>query len=293
MLSEWGEGGIAIKADGLAAGKGVVVVDETATARGVLADWYGKAKVPGGGSDVLLEECLLGREVSVFAICDGRAMFPLAAACDYKRAGDGDTGPNTGGMGAFSPPAGLPRDYLDVVRERILAPALRGLLAEDERYVGILYCGLMWTETGPRVLEFNARFGDPETQALMPRIRGDFARLLASAADGALEADAATFARDACVCVTLATPDYPASSTPVTGLPARLELADESFAFWGASRRNGETVDAAGGRVLTVAATGGHHGEARARVYAAVARLGAQIGPVAKLSYRSDIAKGV
>jgi phosphoribosylamine--glycine ligase len=150
----------------------------------------------------------------------------------------------------------------------------------------------MWTADGPQVLEFNARFGDPETQALMPRVQGDFARLLKSAADGALEADAATFSRDACVCVTLATPDYPRASTPIRGFPAVLELPDGAVAFWGTSKRNGERIDAAGGRVLTVAATGGHLGEARARAYDAVARLGAQLAPIEKLSYRSDIAKG-
>ena len=116
-----------------------------------------------------------GREVSVFALCDGRAIVPIAAACDYKRAGDGDTGPNTGGMGAYSPPVGFSDDLDDLVRERILAPLLRGMLAEGEEYVGILYCGLMWTAEGPYVIEFNVRFGDPETQVLTPRIGGDFA----------------------------------------------------------------------------------------------------------------------
>src|SRR5207302_990587 len=125
-------------------------------------------------------------EVSVFAIGDGRALYPFGAACDYKRAGDGDTGPNTGGMGAYSPPLGFPADMEDQVRTRIIAPTLRGLLADGERYIGVLYCGLMWTANGPYVIEFNARFGDPETQVLMPRVNGDFAAFLKSAADGAL-----------------------------------------------------------------------------------------------------------
>ncbi len=133
---------------------------------------------------MLLEHRLEGREVSVFALCDGRAIVPLGGACDYKRAGDGDTGPNTGGMGAYSPPAGFADDLDDSVRERILAPLLRGLIAEGEEYIGVIYCGLMWTSTGPQVIEFNARFGDPETQVLMPRIRGDFALLLDSVARG-------------------------------------------------------------------------------------------------------------
>ncbi|HTV93305.1 MAG TPA: phosphoribosylamine--glycine ligase, partial [Verrucomicrobiae bacterium] len=149
-LDGW-SGGVVVKADGLASGKGVVVCDSADEARAVLADWYGKNKIPGGGTDVLLEERLDGREVSVFALADGRAMVPLAAACDYKRAGDGDTGPNTGGMGAYSPPEGFPDGLFDAVRERVLAPVLRGLLAEGEQYIGVLYCGLMWTNDGPMV----------------------------------------------------------------------------------------------------------------------------------------------
>jgi len=142
-LDEWKGGGVVVKADGLAAGKGVVVTGDTDAARAVLAEWYARNGVPGGGYDVLLEEVLEGREVSVFALADGRAMVPMSAACDYKRAGDGDTGPNTGGMGAYSPPNGFPDDLYDRVRERILAPVLRGLQAEGEEYVGVLYCG--WT----------------------------------------------------------------------------------------------------------------------------------------------------
>ena len=288
-LDDW-RGGVVIKADGLAAGKGVVVTDDTDSARAVLRDWYENKRIPGGGVDVLLEEKLVGREISVFAIADGRAMIPLAAACDYKRAGDGDTGPNTGGMGAYSPPLGFPPDYMDVVRERVIAPALRGLLAEGESYIGILYCGLMWTATGPSVIEFNARFGDPETQVLMPRIGGDFARLLKSAADGAIEIDAAPFSSDACVGVTLASVDYPRASSPVGGLPAVFTLDDGSVAFWGGSTRTGDTVDAAGGRVLTVCGRGADLRIARERAYAAIEALKRQFPSGVKLAYRSDIA---
>jgi len=288
-LEDW-HGGVVIKADGLAAGKGVVVADDLASARVVLRDWYENKRIPGGGVDVLLEEKLIGREISVFAIADGRAMIPLAAACDYKRAGDGDTGPNTGGMGAYSPPIGFPPDYLDIVRERVLAPALRGLLAEGETYIGILYCGLMWTANGPSVIEFNARFGDPEAQVLMPRIGGDFARLLKSAADGAIEIDAAPFASDACVGVTLASVDYPRASSPVGGMPANFTLSNGSVAFWGGSKRTGDTVDATGGRVLTVCGRGPDHRIARERAYAAIEELKRQFPPGVKLAYRSDIA---
>jgi len=288
-LAEW-RGGCVVKADGLAAGKGVVVAPDAATALAVLRDWYGAAGVPGGGSDVLLEECLEGREVSVFAIGDGTRFVPIGAACDYKRAGDGDTGPNTGGMGAYSPPAGFPDDLHDVVRERVLEPVERGLAAEGERYVGVLYCGLMWTSNGPYVIEFNVRFGDPETQVLMPRVRGDFARSLKSAADGAFDEGAATFDGRTCVGVVLATSDYPRSSTPLRDLSPDVALADGRVAFWGASTQRQGVIDASGGRVLTVTALGDDVATARANAYAAVDELAHRIGAGVSLSYRRDIA---
>ena len=288
-LDEW-EGAVVIKADGLASGKGVVVSPDVDSARSVLREWYGESRIPGGGTDVLLEEKLEGREVSVFAICDGRAMFPIASACDYKRAGDGDTGPNTGGMGAYSPPKGFPADLEDQVRERILAPVLRGLLAEGEQYVGVLYCGLMWRDDGPYVIEFNARFGDPETQVLMPRVTGDFAALLKSAADGALDLSAAAFANRACVGVVIATADYPRSNTPVAGLPLEVDLGLDAQVFWGGSKIDNGTASSGGGRVLTVTGLGNDLTAARLRAYDAVHDLAARIN-VRDLTYRTDIAK--
>lgn len=288
-LDEW-SGAVVIKADGLASGKGVVVSPDVDTARSVLREWYGENRIPGGGTDVLLEEKLEGREVSVFAISDGRAMFPIASACDYKRAGDGDTGPNTGGMGAYSPPKGFPADLEDQVRERILAPVLRGLLAEGEHYVGVLYCGLMWTDDGPYVIEFNARFGDPETQVLMPRVTGDFAALLKSAADGALDLSAAAFANRACVGVVIATADYPRSNTPVAGLPLEVDLGLDAQVFWGGSKIDNGTASSGGGRVLTVTGLGNDLTAARLRAYDAVHDLAARIN-VRDLTYRTDIAK--
>lgn len=289
-LEDW-HGGAVVKADGLAAGKGVVVCDDAASALALLADWYGKGGVPGGGHDVVIEERLSGREVSVFAIADGRAMVPVAAACDYKRAGDDDKGPNTGGMGAYSPPAGFPDDLFDVVRERVVAPALRGLLAEGEEYRGVLYCGIMQTARGPYVIEFNARFGDPETQVLTPRVRGDFARYLRSAADGALEIDAATWSDDACVGVVLATSRYPYENTKLGGLPAELALGEGVVAFWGPSSRQGGTVSSPGGRVLTVTARGADVASARTRAYDAIGALKARFPSGTPLAYRSDIAR--
>jgi phosphoribosylamine--glycine ligase len=289
-LDEWKSGGVVVKADGLAAGKGVVVAADVAAARAVLAQWYSNNRIPGGGADVLLEEMLVGREISVFALCDGRAMVPIAAACDYKRAGDGDTGPNTGGMGAYSPPHAFPEDLFDQVRERILAPMLRGLRAEGEEYIGVLYCGLMWTKDGPSVIEFNVRFGDPETQVMMPRVNGDLAALLKSAADGAMDLSLATLSNKACAGVVLATEDYPRSSTPLTGLNADISLDDGAQAFWGGCTLVDGKVNTPGGRVLTVTALGDDLESARINAYAAVKSLSARLGTKA-LTYRTDIAK--
>jgi len=287
-LSEW-KGPVVVKADGLAAGKGVVMTANVEAAHALLADWYGHGRVPGGGSDVVLEERLEGREVSVFAVCDGRAIVPFGGACDYKRAGDGDTGPNTGGMGAYSPPEGFPEDLDDRVRERILAPLLRGLLAEGEEYIGVLYCGLMWTADGPSVIEFNVRFGDPEAQVLMPRIGGDFALLLDSVARGAMDLSLASLSTKRCVGVVLATGDYPRSNTPLKGLSADVSLGEGCHAFWGASQPHGETVNTGGGRVLTVTALGDELAQARNRAYDAVKRLAGRLG-TGGLTYRTDIA---
>jgi phosphoribosylamine--glycine ligase len=288
-LADW-RGGCVVKADGLAAGKGVVVAPDARSALGVLRDWYGAGGVPGGGSDVLLEEKLEGREVSVFAVGDGKRFVTIGAACDYKRAGDGDTGPNTGGMGAYSPPAGFPAELQEIVRERVLDPVVAGLAAENERFVGVLYCGLMWTAAGPSVIEFNVRFGDPETQVLMPRVRGDFARLLRGAAEGALDESAATFDGDPCVGVVLATADYPRTSTPLRDLGSDLSLGEGSVAFWGASSARDGVVDAGGGRVLTVTAQGSDLENARSNAYRAVDVLARRMGAGVSLSYRSDIA---
>jgi phosphoribosylamine--glycine ligase len=180
---------------------------------------------------------------------------------------------------------------LAIVQERVLEPVLRGLVADGERYMGVLYCGLMWTANGPYVIEFNVRFGDPETQVLMPRIDGDFARLLAGAAAGQIDETAATVAGDACVGVVLATTDYPRTSVPLTGLPADVSLGDGRAAFWGTSALREGVVDASGGRVLTGTARGADVANARERAYAAIDELAGRMGSGLPLTYRSDIAK--
>jgi phosphoribosylamine--glycine ligase len=279
-LADW-SGPCVIKADGLASGKGVVVTGTVDAARKTLSAWYGANRIPGGGSDVLLEEKLEGRELSVFAIGDGRTLEIFGSACDYKRAGDNDTGPNTGGMGAYSPPAGFPVNFEEQVRARILTPAVRGLLAEGERYIGVLYCGLMWTRSGPYAIEFNARFGDPETQVLMPRVNGDFAVLLKSAADGMLDTAAASLSDRACVGVVLATAEYPASSTANVDIAHTLPQSEDVRLFRASTS----------GRVLTVSALGDDVASARTKAYEAVDEVMNALGSPAGLRFRTDIAQ--
>jgi phosphoribosylamine--glycine ligase len=285
-LKRW-NGACVVKADGLAAGKGVVVCDTPDEALAVAEAWYATG-LPGGGNDIVLEERLIGREVSVFAIGDGSRFVPVAAACDYKRAFDGDAGPNTGGMGAYSPPWDFPADLMETVERSILAPVAAGLVQSGDSYRGILYCGIMWTKNGPSVLEFNVRFGDPETQALMPRVRGDFAAWLKSAADGALDAGAADFDGEPCVAVVIAGNAYPLKSEPVSGLPQLAQPAT-GHVFWGPSARKENAVDVSGGRVLTVAATGADLTEARERAYEAVSAVSSDLP--AAFRYRTDIAQ--
>jgi phosphoribosylamine--glycine ligase len=194
-------------------------------------------------------------------------------------------------MGAYSPPANFPPELLAIVREQIVGPTLRGLLAEGEEYRGVLYCGIMWTANGPALIEYNARWGDPETQVLMPRVTGDLARYLKSAADGAVEFDASSLSNDACVGVTLATKAYPYENTPIAGLPATFDLPARVAAFWGTSTRVGDTVRSPGGRVLTIVARGAGLEAARIAAYDAIARLKAQFPAGTALTFRSDIAK--
>jgi phosphoribosylamine--glycine ligase len=288
-LAHHGEA-VAIKADGLAAGKGVVVAKDRASARATLEAWYGNGHVPGGGNDVLVEECLEGREVSFFALSDGNRLIPFAAVCDYKRAGNGDTGPNTGGMGAYSPPSGFPGDFERIVCSQVLEPVQRGLAEEEERYIGVLYCGLMWTSSGPYVIEFNARFGDPEAQVLLPRVEGDFARELYSIATGQANGTTINVTPNACVGVVLTTSGYPNSATPLRGLPFPKNLPGGIRVFWGSSTLNEERVDAAGGRVMTACASGADVMEARDRTYEAVHEIVQQLRGF-DLTYRTDIAR--
>ncbi|TMM17915.1 MAG: phosphoribosylamine--glycine ligase [Actinobacteria bacterium] len=276
-----------VKTDGLAAGKGVLVTGSLAEAAAdVEAKLSGRAFGP-AGHRVVIEEGLTGEELSLLALCDGRRVLPLAPAQDFKRVGDGNTGPNTGGMGAYSPVPMAGPDVVDTVVERAVEPLLAALRRRGIDYRGVLYAGLMLTPEGPRVVEYNVRFGDPEAQVVLPRLVGDVAGLLAEAADGRLRSDA-TFTSDACVTVVLAAEGYP--STPRRG--DKISGMDESSAVDGvvlfhagtASDEAGRLVTA-GGRVLDVTAMGSTLAQARQRAYEA-----ASLVHWPGVHYRRDIA---
>jgi phosphoribosylamine---glycine ligase len=256
-----------VKADGLAAGKGVFVCHTQEELDVALR------AVSGLGDDFVVEELLEGDELSVFAICDGVTALGLPAARDFKRAFDGDAGPNTGGMGAYSP-APLPGLELGELVASVHEPVLRELALRDAPFIGLLYAGLILTDDGPRVLEFNCRFGDPETQAILPAIEGDLLGALAAAAAGDLGRATVEASDDAAVTVVLAARDYPAAGdigSPITGI-AEAE-ADGAVVFHAGTALRGDQLVTNGGRVLNVSATGSTLGEARARAYAAAERI--------------------
>jgi phosphoribosylamine--glycine ligase len=257
-----------IKADGLAAGKGVVIAADEGEARAALEAMLVERRF--GETPVLVEDFLDGEELSVLALCDGRTALPLAPARDYKRIGDGDTGPNTGGMGAFSPVAEIDEAFVERVRAEVHQPVLDELAGRGTPFHGVLYAGLMLTSDGPRVLEYNVRFGDPETQVVLPRLRSDLLDLLLRATEpGGLDGAILEWDARAAVTVVLASRGYPESSSPgdvIAGLdevPEGIELLHA-----GTAERDGAIVTA-GGRVLNVTALGDGVPAARAAAYAA------------------------
>jgi phosphoribosylamine--glycine ligase len=278
-----------VKADGLAAGKGVIVTSDRDAALAHAAQY-----LPQG--EVLVEEYLDGPEVSLFFLADGHDVLPLSPAQDYKRVGDGDAGPNTGGMGAYSPLPwldehfGSEQEFVDEVRRTIALPTIRTLEAEGTPFAGLLYCGLVLTPKGIRVIEFNARFGDPETQVVLPRLLTPLSTLLFAAATGDLSLHAdPQFSPESAVVVVLASEGYP--EAPLTGreltgldtpLPSGVTIAHAATA------RDGERLVATGGRVLGVVALGEGFAAARAAAYLALAGIGLEGG-----HYRHDIAERV
>jgi phosphoribosylamine--glycine ligase len=264
-----------IKTDGLAAGKGVVVTDSIDDARAAVRDYLSGEAFGDAGTTLVIEEGLVGPELSVFAVCDGTDAVLFGAAQDHKRVGDGDAGPNTGGMGTYSPvPAANPA-LLDQIMDDAIRPTLKVLTARGIDYRGFLFCGLMLTADGPKVLEYNVRFGDPEAQSVIPLLTSDLATHLHEAASGSL-ATPPTFSTDAAVCVVLASEHYPA--TPRTGDVIRgIDAADALegvTVFCAGVARNGDgELVTAGGRVLNVVGRGPDLASARDRAYAGVAEI--------------------
>jgi phosphoribosylamine--glycine ligase len=270
-------GGCVVKADGLAAGKGVAVCATTEEAERALDEIMVQRRFGDAGARVVVEELLEGEEASYYAITDGDCIVTLAAAQDHKRALDGDRGENTGGMGAYSPAPVLSAAVEKRVLEEIVHPTIRGMAAEGRPYTGVLYVGLMIDAQGaPRVVEYNVRFGDPETQPLVVRMEGDLVPLLDGAARGGLEGAAPLGWNDAAVCVVLASGGYPRrfeKGKPIEGLEAVEALEDVVVFHAGTARREDGRFVTAGGRVLGVTARGATVSEARDRAYAAADRI--------------------
>jgi phosphoribosylamine---glycine ligase len=264
-----------IKADGLASGKGVVIAPTRQEAVHAIEACLVDRAFGEAGDTVVVEEHLTGREVSVLALADGRTVVPLESAQDFKRALDGDRGPNTGGMGAYSPVSFVDGALADRIRTEILAPTVKALEAEGIPYRGVLYAGLMLTEDGPKVLEFNARFGDPETQAVIPRLEGDLAETLLACAEGELAGREPRWSPEACVTVVLASGGYPGphrTGLPIEGLEEAGKFDKVEVFHAGTARRDGR-VTTAGGRVLAVSALGKDLADARSRAYEACGRI--------------------
>jgi phosphoribosylamine---glycine ligase len=267
-------GACVVKADGLAAGKGVIVCDDATEAERAAEELLG-GSLGSAGSVLVIEERMEGPEVSVLALCDGEAAVPLPSARDYKRIGEGGTGPNTGGMGAISPAPGVSDEQAQAIVDTVHKPILMELTRRGIRFNGCLYAGLMLTETGPRVLEFNVRFGDPETQAVLPRLGEDLLPWLMACAKGELEERPLKTYRGSAVAIVLASRGYPESSesgNPISGLADASIMRDTAIFQAGTAIANGKVVTA-GGRVLAVVARGADADRARAAAYAAADKV--------------------
>jgi phosphoribosylamine---glycine ligase len=277
-----------LKADGLAAGKGVVIAASPKEAKQALRECFVDQRFGDAGSRVLVEEFLPGEELSLLALCDGERAVPMAPAQDFKRIGEGDTGPNTGGMGSYSPVPGIDVERADEITQSVHQPVVDLLRSRGVPFRGVLYAGLMMTVSGPKVLEFNCRFGDPETQAVLPRLRSDLVDALeACLRPGGLEEVKLDWSPDWAVTVVMASAGYPASARTGDVISGLDDVEDAEVTHAGTAEREGHIVTA-GGRVLNVTGLGPTLEEARGRAYAAVQKItfdGAR--------YRSDIAARV
>lgn len=265
---------IVVKADGLAAGKGVVVAETVAEAEAAVDEMFAGAFGEAGAS-VVVEEFLTGEEASFFVMTDGKTVLPLATAQDHKAVGDGDTGPNTGGMGAYSPAPVMTDAMIDAAMRRIIEPTIRGMAEIGSPYRGVLYAGLMITADGPKLIEYNARFGDPECQVLMTRLKSDLLSALIAACDGALDQISLRWRDEAALTVVMAAKGYPGSyvkGTEIRGLEDAAAVEGVEIFHAGTKVEDGRLI-ATGGRVLNVTAVGRNVREAKARAYAAIDRI--------------------
>jgi phosphoribosylamine--glycine ligase len=277
---------IVVKADGLAAGKGVTVALTTEEALAALKNMMQDSAFGRAGEQVVIEECLSGREMSFFAFTDGETVLPMVPACDYKRALDGDKGPNTGGMGSYSPPEFYTSALAEQVMQTVMEPTIAAMRQEGHHYRGVLYGGLMMTSAGPKVIEFNARLGDPETQVVLPRLESDLAEIVLAVIERRLRAIKINWSDEACVGVVVASGGYPGhykTGFPISGLN---EMDEDVLVFHAGTKtgEGGETLTN-GGRVLTVVAKGKTMASARQKVYNNVSRLSFE-----EMHYRKDIA---
>ena len=279
---------VVLKADGLAAGKGVLIVQSKSELDSAIDELFVSRRFGSASDRVLVEECLRGIEVSFMVISDGRTVEPFATSHDYKRVGDGDSGPNTGGMGSHSPAFALSADLRREIEAKVIRPTVDGMAAEGREYRGILYAGLMLTDDGPKVLEFNCRLGDPETQATFLRLDDNFAEVARDAADGALEVGNMNWRKEAVACVVLAAEGYPGSprkGDEICGVDDAMALSGVTVYHAGTRLEDGNLATS-GGRVLSVCGRGSTLSEA----------LDAAYGGVSKISfngmwYRSDIGR--
>ncbi len=278
---------IVVKGDGLAKGKGVIVCRSVEEAHDAVRRIMEEKVFGRAGDRVLIEECLTGEEASVLAVTDGRTIVPLEPAQDHKPIYDGDRGPNTGGMGAYSPVPSITSGLCEEVERKIFVPAVHAMRREGRRYQGILYAGLMITPSGPQVLEFNVRWGDPEAQPILMRMKSDVLKMMLAAAEGKLKEERVEWDERAAVCVVMASGGYPGSyekGKPIEGLDKAAQLEDVMVFHAGTARSAGRIVTN-GGRVLGVTALGDGIAEARNRAYAA-----AELIRFEGVKYRRDIA---
>jgi phosphoribosylamine--glycine ligase len=260
-----------IKADGLAAGKGVFLPEDIAESGEILHGLF-SGKLGDSGRHVVVERRLSGREVSILAICSGTECIVLPPSRDHKRLGVGDSGPNTGGMGAVCPPPGLEDGFSMQVRQSVILPVLKELASRGIEYRGVLYAGLILTEEGPKVLEFNVRFGDPETQAVLPMLNDDLAELCMAAASGDSLQSGLDMREGACTCVVMSSGGYPSSygkGYPISGI----DRVDDAMVFHAGTAMSGGTLVTAGGRVLSVAAVADDLDASIAKAYAEIDKI--------------------